>query len=152
MAGETNITIVGNLTADPELRYTPGGKGVCKFTVASTDRRFDKASGKFEDGDTLFMYVSAWQHLGEHAAESLAKGTRVVVTGPLRQRSYEDKEGVKRTVYEVTAEEIGVSLKFATAKPVKATSSGGGGNVPPADDPWASGTGSSGAFEDEPPF
>lgn len=134
MAGETTITVVGNLTADPELRYTPSGAAVANFTVASTARTFNKQENKWVDGDTLFMRCSVWRNTAENAAESLRKGTRVIVTGRLVSRSYETKEGERRTVTELQADEIGASVKMATLTVNKATrrSQGGGG-----DDPWA---------------
>lgn len=124
MSGETTITICGNLTDDPELRFTPSGAAVANFTVASTPRTFDKASGEWRDGDPLFMRCSLWRQPGENAAESLTKGMRVIATGALKQRSYE-KDGQKRTVVELDVEEIGPSLKYATAKVTKAQRSGG---------------------------
>jgi single-strand DNA-binding protein len=167
--GETTITIVGNLTADPELRFTPAGAAVVAFSIASTPRAFDKTKNEWKDGDTLFLRASAWRDLAEHVAESLVKGQRVVATGRLKQRSYEDREGVKRTVVELDVDEIGPSLKYATAKVTKATRNspphpattgdgssqwgasgdwGAGGN-----DPWQSaGAGVGGGHSDEPPF
>src|SRR5579871_3362873 len=124
--GETTITIVGNLTADPEVRFTQSGAAVASFTIASTPRMFDKTTGQWRDGDALFMRCSAWRDLGEHAGDSLSKGQRVIATGRLKQRSYEDREGVKRTVVELDVEEVGPSLRFATAKVVKATRNGAG--------------------------
>ncbi|MEV8632647.1 single-stranded DNA-binding protein [Streptosporangium sp. NPDC051023] len=114
--GDTTITIVGNLVDDPELKFSEKGTAIAAFTVASTRRVFDKANGKMTDGDTMFMRCSAFRELAEHIAESASKGTRVLVTGRLQQRSYEDKQGVKRWVMEVIVEDAGVSLKFATAK------------------------------------
>lgn len=141
MAGETTITVVGNLVADPELRFTPAGAAVSNFTVASTPRKFDKQTDKWVDGDALFMRCNAWRSLAENVAETLAKGARVMVTGTLRQRSFETKEGEKRTVVELDVEEVGPSLKYATAKVSKVERSGGseaGGNKKkPAADPWA---------------
>jgi len=122
MAGETIITIVGNLTADPELRYTQNGAAVANFTIASTPRTFDKASNDWKDGDALFMRCSAWRDTGEHAASSLTKGSRVIATGRLQQRSYE-KDGEKRTVIELEVDEIGPSLKYAVAQVTRASSS-----------------------------
>jgi len=155
MAGDTILTVVGNLTADPELRFTPAGHGVANFTVASTPRQFDRQSNEWKDGDPLFMRCSIWRDPAEHVAESLTRGTRVIVTGRLKQRSYETREGEKRTVVELEVDEIGPSLKYATAKVNKAQRSGGG-QGPAADqwsqpgqsDPWA---GQSGA-PSEPPF
>lgn len=120
MAGETTVTIAGNLTADPEIRFTPTGVPVTAFTVASSPRVYDQGSGQWKDGDALFLRCSAWRELAEHAAESLRRGTRVIVTGRLKQRSYETAEGDKRTVYEVDADDIGASLKFATTEVRKA--------------------------------
>jgi single-strand DNA-binding protein len=146
MAGDTPITIIGNLTADPEMRYTPQGLPVARFTVASTPRTFDKQANEWKDGDSLFLSCNAWRQLAENCAESLRRGMRVVVTGRLKQRSYETKEGQKRTVYEIEVDEVGPSLRNATAKVIKAERSQpaapGAGS-----DPWASG-GSS----DQPPF
>jgi single-strand DNA-binding protein len=127
MAGETVITIIGNLTNDPELRFTPSGAAVANFTVASTPRTFDKQSNEWKDGETLFMRCSVWRDAAENVAESLHRGTRVLVSGRLRSRSYETKEGEKRTVVEMEADEVGPSLRYATAK-VSKTSRGGGGN------------------------
>ncbi|NUQ98267.1 MAG: single-stranded DNA-binding protein [Streptomyces sp.] len=127
MSGETQIHIVGNLTDDPELRFTPSGAAVANFTIASTPRTFDKASGEWKDGDALFMRCSLWRQAGENAAESLTRGMRVIAIGSLKQRSYE-KDGQKRTVVELDVEEIGPSLKYATAKVTKAQRSGGGQN------------------------
>ena len=116
MAGETIITVVGNLTADPELRFTPSGAPVANFTVASTPRTFDKQSNEWKDGDALFLNCAVWRQAAENVAESLTKGMRVIVQGRLRQRSYETREGEKRTVFECEVEEIGPALKYATAK------------------------------------
>ena len=127
MAGETVITVIGNLTDDPELRFTPSGAAVANFTVASTPRTFDKNSNEWKDGDALFMRCSVWRQSAENVAESLTRGMRVIVSGRLRQRSYETKEGEKRTVVELEVEEIGPSLKYATAKVTKANRPGGGG-------------------------
>jgi single-strand DNA-binding protein len=127
MAGETVITVVGNLTDDPELRFTPSGAAVANFTVASTPRTFDKNSNEWKDGDALFLRCSIWRQAAENVAESLTRGMRVVVSGRLRQRSYETKEGEKRTVVELEVEEIGPSLKYATAKVTKANRPGGSG-------------------------
>jgi len=126
MAGETTITVIGNLTGDPELRFTPSGAAVANFTVASTPRQFDRQSNEWKDGETLFMRCSIWREAAENVAESLAKGTRVVVTGRLVSRSYDTKEGEKRTVMELQADEVGPSLRYATAK-VNRTQRGGGG-------------------------
>lgn len=179
MAGETVITVVGNLTGDPELRFTPAGAAVANFTVASTPRTFDRQSNEWKDGDTLFMRCSIWREAAENVAESLTKGMRVIVQGRLVQRSYETREGEKRTVVELQVEEIGPSLKYASAKVTRAQRSGGGnfgggggfggggassggggfsasgGGQQSNDDPWATaGPASSGgsSFSDEPPF
>ncbi|MFJ3699568.1 single-stranded DNA-binding protein [Streptomyces sp. NPDC090052] len=146
MAGETVITVVGNLVDDPELRFTPAGAAVAKFRVASTPRVFNKTSNAWEDGEGLFLTCSVWRQAAENAAESLTRGMRVIVQGRLKQRSYEDREGVKRTVYELDVEDVGVSLKSATAKVTKAgkggqSGSGGYGQGQGAaaqQDPWAS--------------
>jgi single-strand DNA-binding protein len=116
MAGETTITVIGNLTTDPELRFTPNGAAVANFTIASTPRTFDRKANDWKDGDTLFLRCSVWREAAENAAESLTKGTRVVAHGVLKPRSYETKEGEKRTVIELEIEEIGASLRYATAK------------------------------------
>ncbi len=127
MAGETLITVVGNLTGDPELRFTPSGAAVANFTIASTPRNFDKQSNEWKDGDTLFLSCSIWRQAAENVAESLQKGMRVVAQGRLKQRSYETREGEKRTVVELDVEEVGPSLKYATAKVARVQRSGGGG-------------------------
>jgi single-strand DNA-binding protein len=134
-AGDTTLTITGNLTADPDLRFTGTGTAVAAFTVAASRRVYDQASGQWQDGDTLFLRCSAWRDLADHAAESLTKGTRVIVTGRLKQRSYETPEGDKRTVYELDVEDLGPSLKWATAKIAKTSPDK---SPPPADDgdPW----------------
>src|SRR5256714_14007460 len=174
MAGETTITVIGNLTDDPELRFTPSGAGVAKFRIASTPRTLDRASGEWKDGEPLFLACSVWRQAAENVAESLQRGSRVIVSGRLRQRSYETREGEKRTVIELEVDEIGPSLRYATAKVQKMSRSsggggfgasgggggggnqgGGGGNF--ADDPWASATpagggGSGSSFDEEPPF
>jgi single-strand DNA-binding protein len=177
MAGETVITVVGNLTNDPELRFTPSGAAVASFTVASTPRTLDKATNEWKDGEALFLRCSIWRQAAENVAESLTRGSRVIVQGRLQQRSYETKEGEKRTVIELQVDEIGPSLKYATAKVNKTSRGGGGGGgyggggAPsgggggggfgggaPADDPWASapaggsGGGGGGGWSDEPPF
>ena len=176
MAGETIITVIGNLTADPELRFTPSGAAVANFTVASTPRTFDRQKNEFVDGDTLFMRCSIWREAAENVAESLTKGTRVIVQGRLVQRSFETREGEKRTVFEVDVDEVGPALRYATAKVTRTTGGGGGGysgggnsgggswspsgdnapqqggqqgggyNRPAGNDPWAQ------AQSDEPPF
>jgi single-strand DNA-binding protein len=166
MAGDTNITIIGNLTDDPELRFTASGAAVAKFRVASTPRVLDKSSGEWKDGEALFLACTVWRQVAENVAESLQRGARVIVSGRLRQRSYETKEGEKRTVYEVEVDEIGPSLRYATAKVQKMSRSGGGGGFGgssggsgggfAADDPWATAapasSGGGGNFDDEPPF
>jgi single-strand DNA-binding protein len=126
MAGDTVITIIGNITGDPELRFTPSGAAVANFTVASTPRQFDRTSNEWKDGETLFMRCSVWRDAAENVAESLQRGTRVLVSGRLKSRSYETKEGEKRTVIELDVEEVGPSLKYATAK-VNRTQRGSGG-------------------------
>jgi single-strand DNA-binding protein len=139
MAGETPITVVGNLTADPELRFTPSGAAVANFTVASTPRTFDKQANEWKDGEALFLNCSVWRQAAENAAESLQRGMRVIVQGRLKARSYETREGEKRTVFEIDVDEVGPSLKYATAKVTKTTRSGGGqGGGFGGDDPWAS--------------
>jgi single-strand DNA-binding protein len=167
MAGETTITIVGNLTADPELRFTPSGAAVVGFTIASTPRAFDKNTNEWKDGEALFLRCSLWRQAAENLAESLTKGQRVIATGRLKQRSYDDNEGVKRTVVELDVEEIGPSLKYATAKVTKATRSdgaqhpgdtangaGGWGASAPTDAWQTAGAGARGGspYADEPPF
>jgi single-strand DNA-binding protein len=177
MAGETTITVIGNLTDDPELRFTPSGAAVAKFRIASTPRTLDRDSGQWKDGEPLFLACSVWRQVAENVAESLHRGSRVIISGRLRQRSYETREGEKRTVYELEVDEIGPSLRYATAKVQKMSRSGGGGGgfgagggnntgggggAPSqgaggyADDPWATaapvgGPGGS-QFDDEPPF
>jgi len=162
MANDTTITIIGNITDDPELRFTPNGAAVANFTVASTPRFLDKATNEWKDGDALFLRCSIWRQAAENVAESLTRGARVIVSGRLKQRSYETKEGEKRTVYEVEVDEVGPSLKYATAKVNKVQRSGGGGGFgggapsggsnggAPAEDPWATATPA--AASDEPPF
>ena len=127
MAGETTITLVGNLTADPELRFTPSGAAVANFTVASTPRTFDRNTNEWRDGDAMFLNCAVWRQAAENVAESLQKGMRVIVQGRLKSRSYETREGEKRTVFEVDVDEIGPALKYATAKVTRTTSGGGGG-------------------------
>ncbi len=127
MAGETVITVVGNLTADPELRFTPSGAAVASFTVASTPRTFDRQANEWKDGETLFMRCSVWREAAENVAESLAKGNRVIVQGRLVQRSFETREGEKRTVVEMQVDEVGPSLRYATAKVTRTPRGGGGG-------------------------
>ncbi len=141
MAGETVTTIIGNLTADPELRFTPSGAAVANFTVASTPRTFDRQSQEWKDGEALFLRCNVWRQAAENVAESLTRGSRVIVSGRLKQRSFETKEGEKRTVYEIEVDEVGPSLKNATAKVNKTQRGGGGGGFGAADnDPWASAT------------
>ncbi|WP_402374939.1 single-stranded DNA-binding protein [Isoptericola rhizosphaerae] len=127
MAGETVITVVGNLTADPELRFTPSGAAVANFTIASTPRTFDRQSNEWKDGEALFLRCSIWREAAENVAESLTKGMRVIAQGRLTQRSYETREGEKRTVVELQVDEIGPALRFASAKVTRAQRSGGGG-------------------------
>jgi single-strand DNA-binding protein len=148
--GQTPITIIGNLTADPELRFTPNGVPVASFTVASTERRLNKETGKYDDGDTLFMRANLWRQDAENLCESAVKGTRVIASGTLKQRSYETKEGEKRTVYELQAEEVAVSLKWATVKISKAHRD----KAPVPEDPWSDQAPppSGPASNDEPPF
>ncbi|MEF2976364.1 single-stranded DNA-binding protein [Subtercola sp. YIM 133946] len=177
MAGETVITVVGNLTGDPELRYTQNGLAVANFTIASTPRTFDRASNDWKDGEALFLRASVWREFAEHVAGSLTKGARVVATGRLRQRSYETKEGEKRTSIELEVDEIGPSLRYATAQVTRASSGAapggrgqfgggnGGGQVGGGDEPWAASAPSSanssggadvwntpGSYSDETPF
>ena len=140
MAGETTITVIGNLVDDPELRFTPSGAAVAKFRIASTPRSFDRQTNEWKDGESLFLTVNIWRQAAENVAESLQRGMRVIVSGRLRQRSYETKEGEKRTVYEIEADEVGPSLRNATAKVTRASRSGGGGGggfSAGGDDPWA---------------
>src|SRR5450432_4611631 len=143
-AGDTQITIVGNLVDDPQLRYTPTGQAVANFRVASTPRFLDKQTNEWKDGDSLFLSCNVWRQAAENVAESLQRGMRVIVQGRLRQRSYETKEGEKRTVFEVEVDEVGPSLRSATAKVVKASRGPGGGggfgggSGGGGDDPWAS--------------
>src|SRR5215470_14436917 len=166
-AGDVTITVIGNLTDDPELRFTPSGAAVAKFRIASTPRVLDRQTNEWKDGEPLFLTCNIWRQAAENVAESLQRGTRVIVSGRLRQRSYETREGEKRTVMELEVDEIGPSLKYATAKVQKMQRSsggggfgsgggsgngGGGGNF---DDPWASASpagGGGGNFDDEPPF
>jgi single-strand DNA-binding protein len=161
MAGETVITLVGNLVDDPELRFTPSGAAVAKFRLASTPRTFDRQTNEWKDGESLFLTCNVWRQPAENCAESLQRGMRVIVQGRLRQRTYDTKEGEKRTVYEVEVDEVGPSLRSATAKVTKAQRTGGqggggfggqqggngggwgsqnsgGGQAAPSDDPWAS--------------
>jgi len=170
VAGDTIITVIGNLTADPELRFTPSGAAVANFTVASTPRIFDRQTNEWKDGEALFLRCSIWREAAENVAESLTRGSRVIVSGRLKQRSFETREGEKRTVVELEVDEIGPSLKYATAKVNKASRSGGGGGgfgsggggsrasggggEAKQEDPWGSAP-ASGSFsggDDEPPF
>jgi single-strand DNA-binding protein len=144
MAGETTITLVGNLTADPELRFTPSGAAVANFTVASTPRTFDRQTNEWRDGDAMFLNCAVWRQAAENVAESLQKGMRVIVHGRLRSRSYETREGERRTVFEIDVDEIGPALKYATAKVSRNAAGSGGGSRPSSgggggygDDPWA---------------
>ena len=153
-SGDTTLTIAGNLTGDPELRFTATGIAVVAFTVAASRRVYDQATGQWRDGDTLFLRCSAWRELADHAAESLTKGMRVIVTGRLKQRSYETTDGEKRTVYEVDADDVGPSLKWATAKIAK-TSRDKAPHPANGDDPWqgtAPAAVAAGADGDRPPF
>jgi len=159
MAGDTVITLVGNLVDDPELRFTPSGAAVAKFRLASTPRIYDRQSGEWKDGESLFLTCNVWRQAAENVAESLQRGMRVIVQGRLKQRTYETREGEKRTVYEVEADEVGPSLRSATAKVNKTARSGGGSgggfgsSGGPADDPWASAApAGAGSLADEPPF
>ena len=171
-AGDVTITVIGNLTNDPELRFTPSGAAVARFTVASTPRIMDRQTNEWKDGEGLFLTVNIWRQMAENVAESLQRGMRVMVQGRLKQRSYETKEGEKRTVYEVEVDDVGPALRYATAKVTKVSrASGGGGfgptsgDAPTADDPWATsapgaGSGTTGGWGgaaapasfDEPPF
>ena len=147
MAGETQITVVGNLVDDPELRFTPSGAAVANFRMASTPRTFNRQTNEWEDGDTLFLSCSIWRQAAENVAESLTRGTRVIVQGRLKSRTYETREGEKRTVFEIDVDEVGPSLRSATAKVTRASRQGGGfgggggqqsgGPSAPANDPWA---------------
>ncbi|MET9468508.1 single-stranded DNA-binding protein [Streptomyces sp. NPDC006544] len=156
MSGETLITVVGNLVDEPELKFTPGGAAVARFRIASTPRTFDRQTNEWKDGESLFLTCSVWRQAAENVAGSLARGTRVIVHGRLKQRTYDDREGVKRTVFELDVEDVGPSLKNATATVTKTGASNnaqarqqphnGGYGQQPAHDPWASQTGA------EPPF
>ncbi len=167
MAGETIITVVGNLTADPELRYTQNGLAVANFTIASTPRTFDRQANDWKDGEALFLRASVWRDFAEHVAGSLSKGSRVIATGRLKQRSYETKEGERRTSIELEVDEIGPSLRYATAQVTRTSGGGGGGGgggrgvSSGQDEPWApSAPASSGAdvwntpgsYDDDTPF
>jgi len=166
MAGDTQITIIGNLVGDPELRYTQTGQAVASFRVASTPRFRDNATGGWKDGESLFLSCNVWRQAAENAAESLQRGMRVIVSGRLKQRSYETREGEKRTVYEIEVDDVGPSLRNASAKVTRSARSSGGfggqggsasqggygsGGGRPAEDPWSSEPADSG-FSDEPPF
>jgi single-strand DNA-binding protein len=159
-AGDTVITIIGNLVDDPELRFTPNGAAVAKFRIASTPRYMDKATNEWKDGDSLYLSCNVWRQAAENVAESLTRGMRVIVQGRLKQRSYETKEGEKRTVYEIEVDEVGPSLRNATAKVSKTNRTSGssagssGASAGGNDDPWAaSGSwGSPVGANDEPPF
>jgi single-strand DNA-binding protein len=163
-AGDTNITMIGNLVSDPELRFTPSGAAVAKFTVASTPRYLDKNTNEWKDGDSLFLSCQIWRQAAENVAESLTRGMRVMVSGRLKQRSYETKEGEKRTVFEVEVDEVGPSLRNATAKVTKTTRQSGGaatGGFSPietasSDDPWSAAPVGGGwattGSDDQPPF
>ena len=157
MAGETPITLVGNLVDDPELRFTPSGQAVANFRIASTPRTFDRQTNEWKDGESLYLTCNVWRQYAENVAESLTKGMRVIVQGRLKQRSYETREGEKRTVMELEVDDVGPALRYATAKVNRVQRQGGdfggapaGGGAAPADDPWA--TGGGGAAYDEPPF
>ncbi len=159
-AGDITVTVIGNLTNDPELRFTPSGAAVASFTVASSSRVLDKTTNEWKDGEAVFMRCSVWRQYAENVAESLTKGTRVIVSGRLRQRSYETREGEKRQVMELEVEDVGPALRFATAKVNRVARQGGapgentGGNSggsAPTEDPWATGAAGGAAF-DEPPF
>jgi single-strand DNA-binding protein len=153
-AGDVVVTVVGNLTNDPELRFTPSGAAVASFTVASSSRYLDKQTQEWKDGEPLYMRCSVWRQYAENVAESLQKGMRVIVQGRLKQRSYETREGEKRTVVEMEVDDVGPALRYATAKVNRVQrqggfgEGGGGGSAAPAEDPWASGP----AVSDEPPF
>jgi single-strand DNA-binding protein len=169
-AGDTTITIIGNLVSDPELRYTPTGQAVATFRVASTPRYMDRTTNEWKDGDSLFLSCNVWRQAAENVAESLQRGMRVIVSGRLRQRSYETKEGEKRTVYEIEVDEVGPSLRNASAKVSRSTRSNGGGGFGggqsgsggqggygggagrATDDPWAADSAGDTGFSDEPPF
>ena len=162
MAGETIITVVGNLTADPELRYTQNGLPVANFTIASTPRSFDRQANEWKDGEPLFLRASVWREFAEHVAGSLVKGSRVIATGRLKQRTYQDREGNNRTAIELEVDEIGPSLRYATAVVTRAASSGGRqqqseqaeqwSTAQPGDsNAWAPGAGE-GSYGDDTPF
>ena len=163
MAGETVITVVGNLTADPEMRYTNSGVPFASFTIASTPRSFDKQANEWKDGEALFLRATVWREFAEQVANSLTKGTRVIARGNLRQRSYDDKDGQRRTSYELDVDEIGPSLRYATAQVTRTQARGQGGGFgggsgqgqggwaqPPANAPQTGAQGFGGGFESEP--
>jgi single-strand DNA-binding protein len=163
--GDIQITVVGNVTGDPELRFTPSGAAVANFTVASSTRIFDKQTNEWKDGDTVFLRCNVWRQYAENVAETLTRGMRVIVTGRLKVRQYETRDGGKGTSVECEVDDVGPALRFATAKVSKVSRGGGGfGDAPgggqgggsaPADDPWATGGSSGGAWggsNDEPPF
>jgi single-strand DNA-binding protein len=161
MAGDTVITVIGNVTADPELRFTTSGAAVANFTVASTPRAFDRESGEWRDGEALFLRCNIWREAAENVAESLTRGARVIVSGRLKQRSFETQEGEKRTVVELEVDEIGPSLRYATAKVNKVSRGSGGGasSARGADNRWGSapvagsgGAGAGASADEEPPF
>jgi single-strand DNA-binding protein len=161
MAGETTLTVIGNLTGDPEVRFLDSGAAMAKFTIAATPRTYDKTSNEWKDGEAMFLACTAWRQLAENTAESLTKGTRVVVTGRLRQHHWENEQGEKRSMFQLDVEEIGPSLRFATARVTKAQrgNSGVSNGAAPADGPWATasrtaptGSGGGGQFSEEPPF
>ena len=163
-AGDITVTVIGNLTNDPELRFTPSGAAVASFTVASSSRVLDKTTNEWKDGESVFMRCSVWRQYAENVAESLTKGTRVIVSGRLKQRSYETREGEKRTVMELEVEDVGPALRFATAKVNRvqrqvggfgegsSAASAGSFSSAPTDDPWASGAAGGAPAYDEPPF
>lgn len=152
MAGLPQVTVVGTLVHDIELRFTQGGVAVASFTIASNDRKFDSSTKKWTDGEATFLRCTLWRQAAENASEGLTRGARVIATGQLRQRSYENREGVKQTVFELDVDELGASVKWAVVKVQKADRPESGGAKPPADDPWGSAPASSGGFADEPPF
>jgi single-strand DNA-binding protein len=153
-AGDTPLTVVGNLVDDPNLRFTPSGQAVCSFRVASTSRRFNRSTNDWENADALYLTCNLWRQAAENVAESLQRGNRVIVVGRLRQRRYETREGDKRTVYELEADDVAPTLRTATAKVTKTKRHGAGYSGTPAPDPWATGGGSAGHAPqpNEPPF
>jgi single-strand DNA-binding protein len=156
MAGETLLTVVGTVVADPELRFTQSGVGVVSLTIASNSRVFDKNTQKWEDGDALFMRCNAWRQFAENIAESFSKGDRVIAQGRLKQRSYETREGEKRTVFELELDTLGADVRFRTLTINRPERTGGQSSQPPADDPWGSAPpspqGWGGGYNSEPPF